>query len=77
VCKLLNEKEEPVIRSATTYILSGTISEEEFERIKSYCINPVDSREAEEAKPETLMTEFEDPEDVMILSEFRAMHEQS
>ncbi len=74
--KLLNEKEEPVIRSATTYILSGAITEEEFERIKGYCINPVDSREAEEVKPKTLITDFEDPEDVMILYGFRSMPEQ-
>ncbi len=74
--KLLNEKEEPVIRSATTYILSGSITEEEFERIKGYCINPVDSREAEEDKPKTLITEFEDPEDVIILTDFRVMSEQ-
>ncbi len=74
--KLLNEKEEPVIRSATTYILSGAITEEEFERIKGYCINPVDSREAEEGKPKTLITEFEEPEDVMLLSGFQTMPEQ-
>ena len=37
--KLLNEKEEPVIRSATTYVLSGDISAEDFDKIKSYCIN--------------------------------------
>ncbi len=74
--KLLDEKEEPVIRSATTYILSGSITEEEFEKIKGYCINPVDSREAEEAKPGTLITEFEEPEDVLILSGFRTMPEQ-
>jgi phosphoribosylformylglycinamidine synthase len=64
--KLLNEKEEPVIRSATTYVLSGDLSEDEYDRIKSYCINPVDSREADEKKPRTLVTEFEDPEDVII-----------
>ena len=51
--KLLNEKEEPVIHSATTYVLSGTLAEEDFERIKQYCINPVDSRETDEVKPDT------------------------
>ena len=71
--KLLNESETPVIRSATTYILSGDLSEEEFERIKSYCINPVDSRETDEVKPMTLVTEYEEPEDVAILNGFRAM----
>lgn len=69
--KLLNEKEEPVIHTATTYILSGTISEEDFERIKAYCINPVDSRETDEVKPKTLVTVFEEPEDVAVLTGFR------
>ncbi|MDF2485307.1 MAG: phosphoribosylformylglycinamidine synthase [Herbinix sp.] len=71
--KLLNEKEEPVIRSATTYILSGNITVDEFDRIKSYCINPVDSREAEDAKPKTLVTEFDEPENVMYLEGFNEL----
>jgi phosphoribosylformylglycinamidine synthase len=74
--KLLNEKEEPVIRSATTYILAGSITDEEFEKIKAYCINPVDSRETGELKPKTLVTEFEDPEDVLILKGFQRMGEE-
>lgn len=45
--KLLNEKETPVIRSATTYVLEGKFSEDDIARIKDYCINPVDSRETE------------------------------
>ncbi len=68
--QLLNESEEPVIRSATTYVLSGQISEKDFDRIKSYCINPVDSRETDETLPETLIVEYEDPEDVRIFSNF-------
>ncbi len=74
--KLLNEKEEPVIRSATTYVLSGELSQEEFERIKGYCINPVDSREAEESKPETLVVQFMEPEDVIILEGFAQLEEE-
>ena len=46
--KLLNENEEPVIRSAMTYVISGKLSAEEIAAIKSFCINPVDSREASE-----------------------------
>ena len=64
--KLLNEKEEPLIRSATTYILTGDISDEEYDRIKSYCINPVDSRETDEVKPTTLVAHFDEPGDVEI-----------
>ena len=68
--KLLNEKEEPVIRSATTYVVEGNVSDADFERIKSYCINPVDSRIASENKPDTLVTKFEAPADVAILNGF-------
>ena len=73
--KLLGGKEDPVIRSAITYILSGDLTEKEFESIKEYCINPVDSRETDEVKPETLVTEFEEPEDVRILEGFRGLKE--
>lgn len=74
--KLLNEKEEPVIRSATTYVLSGDISDEEFARIKAYCINPVDSRETDEAVPDTLNIVFDEPEDVKIIDGFRDMSQE-
>ncbi len=68
--KLLKESEEPVIRSATTYVISGTLDNQEFERIKAYCINPVDSRETDENKPKTLITVFSTPEDVKIFKGF-------
>ena len=74
--QLLNEKEEPVIRSATTYVLSGDISEEDFDRIKAYCINPVDSRETDETKPKTLIMEYEEPADVSIFEGFKDMPEE-
>jgi phosphoribosylformylglycinamidine synthase len=74
--KLLNEKEEPVIRSATTYVLSGDITDEEFEKMKAYCINPVDSRETNEVKPNTLVTHYEEPEDVQIFDGFRKKNSQ-
>ena len=68
--KFLNEDEEPVIKTATTYVIEGTITDEEFESIKSFCINPVDSRETDLKKPETLVTVFEDPDDVIIFDGF-------
>ncbi len=74
--KLLNEEEEPVIRSATTYIISGGISEEELAVIKHHCINPVDSRLASSAVPETLEQIFDEPQDVKIFTGFQDMPEQ-
>ncbi|MBO5521933.1 MAG: phosphoribosylformylglycinamidine synthase, partial [Eubacterium sp.] len=41
--QFLNEKEQPIIRTATTYVLSGTITDPELEAVKKHCINPVDS----------------------------------
>ena len=73
--KFLNEEEEPVIRSATTYVIEGEVSNEEFEAIKHHCINPVDSREIGMEKPETLVAKFEEPADVAILDGFQDMPE--
>ena len=73
--KLLNEEEEPIIRSATTYVINGDITEDELEAIKKYCINPVDSRETGAQKPETLVQNFEEPADVAIFDGFIDMAE--
>ena len=73
--KLLNEEEEPIIRSATTYVIYGDLNEEQLSAVKSHCINPVDSRETDMQKPETLITEFEEPKDVLIFEGFTDMEE--
>ena len=73
--RFLKEDENPIIKTAVTYCLEGTISEEEFEKIKNYCINPVDSRETDLQKPDTLVTVFEEPEDIKIFDGFRTMNE--
>ena len=73
--KLLNEEEEPVIRSATTYVIVGDITDDELTAIKKYCINPVDSRETGMDKPQTLVQEFDDPADVAIFDGFIDMPE--
>ena len=73
--KLLNENEEPIIRSATTYVIKGNLTAEQMEQIKGFCINPVDSRETDEQKPDTLVTEFEEPADVIIFDGFADMEE--
>ena len=76
--QFIKEDEQPVIRTATTYVLhgvNGTLSEEEFEAIKNHCINPVDSREAQGEKPETLVTKFDEPADVKIFDGFKDMEE--
>lgn len=73
--QFLNSSEEPVIRTATVYVVEGSVTEEELAAIKAFCINPVDSRETDMEKPETLVTVFEEPEEVKIFDGFCGMDE--
>ena len=73
--RFIKEDEAPVIRTATTYVIEGALTEEEFEAVKNHCINPVDSRETGLEKPETLVTVFEEPADVKIFDGFADMAE--
>ncbi len=73
--QFLDSSEEPVIRTATVYVIEGSVTEEEFAAVKAFCINPVDSRETDMAKPQTLATVFQEPGDVTIFDDFRKMSE--
>ena len=79
--KLLNDSEEPIIKSATTYVVSGVESgkwkaENEWQQaIVAHCVNPVDSRRADGPKPETLEEKFDEPADVAVLEGFTDMAE--
>jgi phosphoribosylformylglycinamidine synthase len=73
--KFLKEDEEPVIKTATTYVIIGQLNEQQKEAIKAFCINPVDSRETGLEKPDTLVTVFDEPADVLIFDGFSTMEE--
>ena len=73
--KFLNENEEPVIKTAITYVITGDLTKEQFESIKAFTINPVDSREIGLEKPETLVTVFDEPADVKVFDGFKDMSE--
>ena len=73
--QFLDGDSQPIIRSATTYVIEGNVTDEEFDAIKHHCINPVDSRETGLEKPETLVTVFPEPEDVKIFDGFKDMPE--
>ena len=73
--QFLDGDAQPIIRSATTYVIEGNVTDEEFDAIKHHCINPVDSRETGLEKPETLVTVFPEPEDVKIFDGFKEMSE--
>lgn len=71
--KLISEDEEPIIRAATTYIIEGKCSDKDIEIVKRHCINPVDSRESDEKKPDTLKLSLKEPDPIEILDGFRSI----
>ncbi|MCR5119274.1 MAG: phosphoribosylformylglycinamidine synthase [Lachnospiraceae bacterium] len=73
--RFLKEDEQCIIKTAVTYVLSGSISDDEFAKIKAYCINPVDSREVDETKPESLQVNYEEPADVAVFDGFKELDE--
>ncbi|GBU21329.1 phosphoribosylformylglycinamidine synthase [Fibrobacteres bacterium R8-0-B4] len=68
--QLLTHTAPPKIASARVVVIKGGIGEDDFRRVKSYCINPVDSREASLDKPESLDMRVETPPDVAVLYGF-------
>ena len=68
--QLLTQGERPEVRSATVYLLEGTFSKGDVQRIKEYLINPVDSREASLEKPESLEMKADVPPDVPVMKGF-------
>ena len=75
--KLLGSEDDIDIRSATTYVFTGNFSDEDKEKIKRYCINPVDSKIADESVPQTLKIDFEIPDDVETVEGFISMDEKT
>ncbi len=68
--QLISQAEKPTIAVAKVYALQGNLSGEEIVKIKNYCINPVDSRQASLDKPESLAMRMEYPEDVKAFEGF-------
>ncbi|KLU62237.1 phosphoribosylformylglycinamidine synthase [Peptococcaceae bacterium CEB3] len=69
--QILTQKERPPLASAKIIVLGGQLSDQEFARVKDYCLNPVEAREASPAKPASLEFKAPLPPDVEILSGFR------
>ena len=68
--QILTQSEKPLVQTAKVIVLEGDITEAEFSRVKNYCINPVDSREARQDKPISLDMSVEIPADVEIVKDF-------
>jgi len=75
--QILTQGEPPTILSAKLILCYGEISEDYFRKIKDYCINPVDSREASMQKPSSLEMEIITPEDVAVLDGFIEMKDEN
>ena len=73
--RFIKGDEQPVIKTAVTYMLIGNVSDSELEKIQEYTMNPVDSRIAAPEKPATLVTNYDEPEDVAIFDGFKDMSE--
>ena len=71
--QLISQKERPTVKTAKVYILKGDLSEEDFAAVKTYLINPVESREASLSLPETLAACYVRPEAVEIIDGFTGL----
>ena len=74
--QLASQGEKPAVRTAKFYVLYGDLTASDVEKIKKFVINPVECREADEALPDTLRTEYPAPHDVEILHGFIKMGEE-
>ncbi|MDD6479598.1 MAG: phosphoribosylformylglycinamidine synthase [Oscillospiraceae bacterium] len=74
--QIISKAERPSVRTAKVYALYGDLTPEEIEKIKKYVINPVEARQAELSKPETLETEYEIPTTVKVLEGFLELDEE-
>ncbi|HAA24675.1 MAG TPA: phosphoribosylformylglycinamidine synthase, partial [Ruminiclostridium sp.] len=74
--QLLSAGERPEIRTAVVIVIEGDVSDSDFEKIRNFCINPIESREAGLVKPETLRIEYPCPDDVKVISGFISMDDE-
>ncbi|MCQ2459614.1 MAG: phosphoribosylformylglycinamidine synthase [Ruminococcus sp.] len=72
--QILRQGERCRVRNARVYIIDGVISDEDFAKIKSYIINPVESREASLETVKSLDTNYEIPTTVEVLEGFTQLN---
>ncbi|MDM0958010.1 phosphoribosylformylglycinamidine synthase [Clostridium perfringens] len=72
---LLTEEEKIPVKSSKVIILKGNLNEEEIKKIKSYYINPVDSREVSPLS-KVLEENLEEPNEVEVLNGFLDLNEE-
>ncbi len=75
--RFLKGSEEPIVRTAEVYVLSGIKSDAELKKIQDYVMNPVDSRVVKDEKPSTLRQDYPEPGDIKVFDGFRKIDEAS
>ena len=73
--QILTQKDQHIVKTARVIILKGNITKEELHKIKDYCINAVDSREADLEKLKDLQQNFDEPQNVKIVESFINMND--
>lgn len=68
--QLLTQGERPQVVTARVYLVKGAVSNEDMDRIKTYIVNPVESRLAVMDKPLDLDIKAEIPDDVARVEGF-------
>ncbi len=72
---LATGQDRPLVHNARVYLLSGDINEAEFQKIKQYLINPVESREASLDQATTLVMQYDKPTTVQTIDGFISFDE--
>ncbi|MBQ6743778.1 MAG: phosphoribosylformylglycinamidine synthase, partial [Acidaminococcaceae bacterium] len=73
--QLITQKEKPLVAAAKVFVLKGSLTDDEFEKVKKYLVNPIEAREAALDKPETLEDTWEEPSDVERMEGFLDLSE--
>ncbi|ACO83435.1 phosphoribosylformylglycinamidine synthase [Clostridium botulinum] len=68
--QILTQRKGVIVKYSKIFVIKGNIAKEELERIKEYCINKVDSREAQLEKPNSLQDIQLEVQSVEILHGF-------
>ncbi|MBO4373727.1 MAG: phosphoribosylformylglycinamidine synthase [Lachnospiraceae bacterium] len=71
--RFLDEDSDPEIKTAVVYCIEGKISPAQKKKIEEYVVNPVDSRLAAKEKPKTLLTQYDEPDDISYFDGFIKM----
>jgi len=73
--QILLQNERPLLRTAKVIVLQGEISDDDFNRIKTYCINEVEARETSLDSPRSLSLKVAIPKDIETIEGFCTMSE--